>query len=350
MEQKPRRTRSFRTGWDAALTRRVEEFVWDAALMERIKAVEEFGRPSVTSRYRIVDPGKLGPALTVKLAEREEAGIGMHDQPELLSLRERILWWGAIGVGPFVMAGVTPSVGHSAALLMTLTWLALFPLVGALYLVRRIQRRSLCLTWADDGKLKKARMWKSDHEWGADQSDAYRLVFYTVKVVERILASNSWNSKVLDGHRIRLNLAEEIRQIDEHAYGLHKVIVQMGRRPTGSTPGALRAQRAYDDHVILLQPVWQKLLGRVKALEEYANHLAALDESLTHLASLDQLEGVEDEIADLLTAAVADEFATDRTKALNVEIVALRKLINETLGLLRFDVATLAALAPKTPA
>ncbi|NCL77975.1 MULTISPECIES: hypothetical protein [unclassified Rhodococcus (in: high G+C Gram-positive bacteria)] len=172
------------------------------------------------------------------------------------------------------------------------------------------------------------------------------LVAVALDVAEKITKTRSWSSTYLDAHRVQLAPRKEAGQVLRHGYALHKAISELGPAPQGTTASAIVAQRAVDLAREPLNLVWDRLLQRVTALDDYYRHLIALDIELDNADAARRALGLNDQIGDLLVDAVGDQFATDHLRRLSDEAATLTHAINELVDALNGNLETLLALAP----
>lgn len=149
-----------------------------------------------------------------------------------------------------------------------------------------------------DGK-RTAYVWRSRQAWLGPlvQSAERALLFAAVDVVERIVTSPAWTSPYLDDHRIRLDPASELDEIDDQALRLAQLRHELGEHEP-------------------LTPGWPALVDRVAALRLYANRLLALESELARQAAADRAALLDLNAATLAAGAARDELATDHVRAL----------------------------------
>jgi F0F1-type ATP synthase assembly protein I len=158
--------------------------------------------------------------------------------------------------------------------------------------------------------------------------------------------TQAWKSSHLDSHRVQLDLDEEADQIVQHALALRMMTNRLGSEPRGNTPAAKAALNAYTVARQPLDLVWDRLVERVAALEEYTHNLLHLDSELTHAASARRSLSLDDDLGELLANAVGDEFASSHLRNLSDQSRALSAAINELVDALNGDLQTLMALEP----
>jgi hypothetical protein len=142
------------------------------------------------------------------------------------------------------------------------------------------------------------RGWRSQPGWLGPlaQTEERALVFVAVDVVTRVATDPAWQS--LDEHRIRLDPAAELAEIDLRAYELAVLRRQLGGRRDTVLTGS-----------------WTALVDRVAALAIYAERLQELDtEPPAELA--------DEHVARMLAGAAGDELAADHVRGLAGELPA----------------------------
>jgi hypothetical protein len=166
-------------------------------------------------------------------------------------------------------------------------------------------RDPLRLTTLERRQISKASRWESRQLWTGPLAhcDERGLVVAATRAAERIARSPAWRSGRLDEHRVRLDVGNELDQIDEQAFRIASA------RYEGST-GGLPVARPPDP---VVDQAWEAALTRVAALACYA-------ESLDHLAR----QQAEDRArlgnpvrdADLMAGLTMDEIAVEDINAL----------------------------------
>lgn len=146
---------------------------------------------------------------------------------------------------------------------------------------------------------RAAYFWRSRQQWLGPfvQSPERALLFTAVEVVGRIVGSAAWASPYLDDHRVRLDPALELDEIDDQALRLARLRHELGQ-PEPLPHG------------------WPALVDRVAALHLYANRLLALESELARQAAADQAAWLDVNAATLAAGAARDELATDHVRAL----------------------------------
>lgn len=273
----------------------------------------------------------LSPRTSLKLVQRRAAGIADRAKLPLLS---RVEWagWGVLSVS-----------GLAAPLLLpqSLSLVVLLPAAGlAVRCARQIRRRPLWLNPLERRDIERARVWQSDRWCLGHWPDEFKLVEAGAVLVRRIGRTAVWRSAYLDGHRLRLDLWQELDTLDRHAWQLYCATRDLGRIPYDPTAQALwRRQDA------LLGRARGAMLNRLLALKRYADRLADLDRQLADLAALRRIDQTDQQIGDLLTQVAADELAAVKLDDLSDELAAVRCQVTAHLALLRGDYLALATAA-----
>ncbi|HTF48057.1 MAG TPA: hypothetical protein VK735_11455 [Pseudonocardia sp.] len=176
-----------------------------------------------------------------------------------------------------------------------------------------------------------------------------QLVAVATVVARRIHASRAWQSTHLDTHRVRLDLAEDVRQLAVRAARLHGTRRKLGPRPQPISPGLTRAAELWESHSLVADRVQKALAERVSALITYYEHLETLSDEL---AALDLLSGasIDDQLDELLAGTVGDQQAAQHLRDLTAEARASITAIHDVMQLLTHDLRTLQAadnIAPR---
>lgn len=159
---------------------------------------------------------------------------------------------------------------------------------------RSLAEGGLPLRPADTGM----RGWRSQPGWLGPlaQTEERALVFVAVDVIRRVATSPAW--RTLDEHRIRLDPATELAEIDLRAYELAVLRRQLGDRRDSVLDGS-----------------WTALVDRVAALSIYAERLRELEtEPAAELA--------DEHVARLMAGAAGDELAAGHVRDLTGELPA----------------------------
>ncbi|HEX5118160.1 MAG TPA: hypothetical protein VFW65_23505 [Pseudonocardiaceae bacterium] len=140
------------------------------------------------------------------------------------------------------------------------------------------------------------RGWRSQPGWlgPLSQTEERALVFVAVDVVQRVATSPAWLA--LDDHRVRLDPATELAEIDLRAYELAVLRRQLGDRRDA-----------------VLGDSWTALVDRVAALVIYAERLRELETEPT-------AELADEHVARLMAGAAGDELAAGHVHDLAGEL------------------------------
>lgn len=208
----------------------------------------------------------LPPVIEAKLANRAEAGLSLPggDHP---------------GGGRPRGAGL-PRITSAAA--------------------RFLARDPLRLTSSDRREIAKASRWQSRQPWTGPLAFCTEraLVVAATYAAERIARSPAWRSGRLDEHRVRLDLAGELDQIDAQAFRIASARYQGS---VGGLPVAAPASPVVDQ-------AWETTVTRVAALSCYADSLDGLARR-----QAEALARMGDPVRDseLMAGSVLDEIASD---------------------------------------
>lgn len=175
-----------------------------------------------------------------------------------------------------------------------------------------------------------------------------QLVAVATVTARRIQASRAWQSTHLDTHRVRLDLAEEVRQLAVRAALLHRTRRKLGPRPQPISPGLTRAAELWEHHSLVADRIQEALAERVSALITYYEHLETLSHELTALDLLSGT-GIDDQLADLLVGTVGDQQAAQHLRDLTAEARASITAIHDVMQLLNHDLHTLQAAVDIVP-
>lgn len=169
-----------------------------------------------------------------------------------------------------------------------------------------------------------------------------RLVAVATVTARRIQSSRAWQSTHLDTHRVRLDLAEEVRQLAGRAALLHRTRRKLGPRPKPNSPGLTRAAELWEHHSLVADRIQEALVDRVSTLISYDEHLRTLSREL---AALDLLSdtGIDDQLADLLAGTVGDQQAAQHLRDLTAEARASITAVHDVMQLLNHDLHALQA-------
>lgn len=169
-----------------------------------------------------------------------------------------------------------------------------------------------------------------------------QLVAVATVTARRIHASRAWQSTHLDTHRVRLDLAEEVRQLAVRAALLHRTRRKLGPRPDPISPGLTSAADLWEYHSLVADRIREALAERVSALITYYERLETLSREL---AALDLLSGtgIDDQLADLLAGTVGDQQAAQHLRDLTAEARASITAIHDVMQLLNHDLRMLQA-------
>lgn len=169
-----------------------------------------------------------------------------------------------------------------------------------------------------------------------------QLVAVATVTARGVQASRAWHSTHLDLHRVRLDLAEEARQLADRAARLHRARRELGPRPQPDSPGLAHVAALWDQQTRTADRIQGVLAERVEALIRYRQHLDLLSRELT---ALDMVAGgsVSEQLADLLAGSVADRQATEHLRELTAEARARITAVHDVLGMLSHDVRVLRA-------
>jgi hypothetical protein len=255
-------------------------------------------------------PLRRPPAeLAGKLDARSDAGLDTDDgyPRRVAAMRAAVPAATVAGLGVLVLAGVAVTVALTSAHLAILAVVALVVLVaggaavGSLALYA--SRDRLRLGQDDRRALQEARTWQSRQSWigPAAESRERRLVFVAVDIVAGIVGSEAWASRYLDEHRIRLDLASELDEIDEQAHRLARVRAE--------SPGAEAVSQG-----------WDAVVDRVAALSLYAERLRDLTSELERRAVEERAALADEQAATLVAGSVRDELAADHVRALTEDL------------------------------
>lgn len=167
------------------------------------------------------------------------------------------------------------------------------------------RRDQVQLSLADRRAMAVASRWDSKQQWTGPlaTSDERGLVIAAARVAERIANSPGWRLDALGEHRVRLDLINELDQIDDQA---HRIAVARQHQAGAADP--------------VLDRSWQGLVDRVAALTAYADSLDGL--AASRAATVHELGGDPVRDADLLAGSSRDQLALEQLYALSMYLNA----------------------------
>ena len=190
------------------------------------------------------------------------------------------------------------ATGHNV--LAVVAGILFVPLAALAVIGAGLMRRDpLQLTPADRRAMNAASRWDAKQAWTGPlaTSSERGLVIAAARVAERIARSPGWRSDALSEHRLRLDLAAELDQIDDQA---HRIAVARQQPAGGADP--------------VVEQAWESTVDRVAALTAYADNLDGLAAAQT--AAINRLGGDPVRDSDLLAGSARDEFALEQLYAL----------------------------------
>jgi hypothetical protein len=294
-----------------------------AAVLAQVAKLGEYGGPtlrptSLNTQQRMREPHA---DLANKLDARAQAGLSAEgeDFPRRSAAIRGSVPAGLLAlVGAILLvlavAGAVFTAGAAHVLILTIVGvIALAGGVGtAIPLAVYASKDPLRLTAADRHHLHETKRWQSRQGWIGPQSgsEERRLVIVARDLVERIVSSPAWVSGHLSAHRTQLNLAAELDQIDEQAFGLAVLRAQLRAGP--SIPG--------DQRVAAAEEGWRRLVDRVAGLWIYADRLTGVQQELARQAAEYDAAFADGQVARLVAGSVRDELAADSLRSLSDEL------------------------------
>jgi hypothetical protein len=248
----------------------------------------------------------LSPALEAKLANRAAAGYAPYgvEHPRGHVWQRVVLPAGSLAALDAVGVGVAAGGGHPIlAIGAGVLFVPLAGLAGAA--ARWATRDPLRLTTLERREITKASRWESRQLWTGPLAfcNERGLVVAATRAAERIARSPAWRSGRLDEHRVRLDVANELDQIDEQAFRIASA------RYEGSS-GGLPVAKPPDP---VVDQTWEAALTRVAALTCYAESL----DGLARQQAEDRARlGNPVRDADLMAGLTMDEIAVEDMTAL----------------------------------
>jgi hypothetical protein len=294
-----------------------------AGVLAQVAKLGEYGGPtlrptSLNTQQRMREPQA---ELANKLDARAQAGLAAEgaDYP-----RKGAALRGAVPAGLSALLGAillvvsvaSAAVTGGSAQVLILTIVGLVALAGGIGagipLAVYASKDPLRLTSADRHNLHETKRWQSRQGWIGPQSGSAerRLVIVARDLVERIVASPAWVSGQLNTHRTQLDLAEELDQIDEQAFGLAVLRAQL--RAGLPVPG--------DQRAVAAEQGWQLLVDRVAGLWIYADRLSQVQQELARQAAEYDAAFADGQVARLVAGSVRDELAADTLRSLSDEL------------------------------
>lgn len=158
------------------------------------------------------------------------------------------------------------------------------------------------LSPSDLKAIRLASQWRSPHAWAGPLAHTREraLVVAAIRAAGRVVASAAWQSGRLDEHRVRIDVATELDEVDAQAARVADA------RYEGSS-GGIALERPADP---VVDEAWETLVTRVAALTCYADSLDGL--------AAGQMRAPADPVrdADLLGGSFQDELAAQDLGAL----------------------------------
>jgi hypothetical protein len=240
----------------------------------------------------------LEPALEAKLSNRLIAGLTPHgnDYPRRSVVRRVVIPSALLAFLDAVGVGVAAGGGHLVlALVAAVLFIpfAFMAVAGARFAASDPQR----VTTFDRRAIAKASTWQSHQAWTGPLAfcSERALVVAAVYAAERITRSPAWRSTSLDEHRVRLDLAEELDQIDAQSFRIASARYQGS---AGGLPVAVASPVA--------DQAWDTAVTRVAALTCYADSLDGLSKRQAEAVARNP-HPLQD--AGLMAGSVQDELA-----------------------------------------
>lgn len=310
---------------------------YDPAANMRLAELEQFDSNSIT------------PELARKRDARRQAGLdGYYDLPPGSGQETAFVMLGMAAIA-FVLLGLavigviaTTEDSNIYGLAIPFAIPVGFALVGGVAAVRAV-RQPLRVTREERAQLRKAHR-RTGFEAvgnGEDCGDAQKIAYLADHVIADIGKSAAWKSRLLDEHRIRLDLDRELYEIVSSAAILGK---QMRANAVdrdilgGDGPDAERLLQAVKRNAGLISEMRASLVRRVAALLAYRNELAPLDRLIKQMQALDQLEQQEAGLQEAYTQITLNEMATSETTRMSDELTALRANLTAQIEYLRTNV------------
>jgi hypothetical protein len=277
----------------------------------RQAAVAPTLRPlTLNTRYLLHPPSA---ELAAKLDARVEAGFSLEgdDYPSSRTWSRVVVPAIALGtldlvvlVGSATAAAFHLHLAWLAALLSLIVFVACGVVAGAASLVAL--RDPLRLSTAERRELNEAHRWQSSEPWIGPPSSTpeYHLLCVAHETVAGLANSRTWASRYLDDHRLRLNLSQELSEIDSQACQL----------------AHLRQQLPAGGHAESLDRAWNALVDRVTRLRSYTNGVGELDEHVVALSAAARVAQLDDQLGQLATGTALDEFAAAQVQALSADL------------------------------
>ena len=252
---------------------------------------------------RIADPAGTGSPLTVPTAR-----LGRSTPPT--GSGERAL--ARVGIPAAALSGIALCGLVVVLVAILVGWTGAVPTVLALLLAVGTAAGAGVAVQAGILGSRRGRLrgdgaplrWESGRQWigPLGTGSQRRLVDVACRAAEQIAACPAWWAPELDDHRLTLDLAAELDQIDGQAHAL-----------------AERAGTAGPDPA---DPEWAALLDHVTALVGYADRLQryAVGAPAAAIAAADPRRQLDDGAT--AAGAARDEFATEHLRRLSGDLTA----------------------------
>lgn len=297
--------------------------------------------------YQILDVGSAPESVRRRWeARRIRMQAGTPGRPYPASLLSRNMIASGAWVSGFGAATILAEAG-SAIVLVPSSWLGLLPMAGAgttLGGIAVVGGTATAVTgWRyvrDPKRLRRREraaarkaMWITPAALGYGRTkgfsrttDEERLFRLAVHTGERIVATNAWRSSLLDGHRVRLDLDENLSQIGRRLVQIHTLRREMAGADGAATRQTIAGYRES------LDDAFDSIAARVVALHGYLDQLRELDDSLARLAQVEHAGSLSDRVLDVMAATAADETAAEQIAELRTQAVDSAGAVESMLG------------------
>lgn len=307
--------------------------------------------------YQILDVGSAPDSVRRRWeARRVRMQAGTPGRPYPPSLLSRNVIASGAWTSGFGAATVLAEVG-SAVVLLPSSLLGLMPMAGAgatlggIAVVGGTATAAAGWRYVRDPKRLRRReraaarkaMWITPAALGYRRTkgfgrttDEERLFRLAVQTGERIVATNAWRSSLLDGHRVRLDLDENLSQIGRRLAQIHTLRGEMAAADGAATRQTITGYRESLDHA------FASIAGRVVALHGYLDQLLELDDGLARLAQVERAGSLSDRVLDVMAATATDDSAAEQIAELGTQAVDSAQAVESMLDELAETVSTFA--------
>ncbi|WGW12996.1 hypothetical protein LWF01_04270 [Saxibacter everestensis] len=305
--------------------------VWRSGVVPGWKQLHRVEVGTDRPAYRVLDLASVPAVVRERWSARKvplKPGTAMRFYPQQL-LGRNFIRSGVVatGVGGTAVAADVAT----AAVVFPSNWIGLIGdgtagiVFGTVFAVGGVGASIAGLRyWRDPRRLRKAdraaaqkAVWITPADLGfrrmhgiARSTDEERLFHLSVRIAERIAATNSWKSPLLDSHPARLDLDENVGQIGRRLLEIRRLRTEL---ETSRSPAT---QPVVEEHVRSLDAAFASLAARVVTMHDYLEQLRELDGRLWQLEQIERANSLSDRVLDVMAATAGDEHADEQLREL----------------------------------